>query len=170
MNLSVLNRWRQLALVLCVAWLSGCATQLAPAYDKAVVDGLNAANTDTMTLFASASGGTQAATFNAREAHYNGTIGKLDALAVQAASRPVPKNKVTDAVNQLLDKRKISTVSDDDATPPSVAAIQKVSATLGKMRDTDHQQGLTALEVQGFKNIAVISFDQAITYENFLNR
>ena len=38
------------------------------------------------------------------------------------------------------------------------------------MRDTDRKQGLTAFEVGAFKGQATIYFDQAITYENFLQR
>lgn len=150
--------------------LFGCATQLAPPYDKALVDGLYTVNTETMILLATASGGTKPDTFSTREEKYNALIGQLDALAILAAARPVPKNKVTEAINQLLEKRGSETVVEDDATPPSAHAIKKISETLSKMRDTDRKQGVTATEVQAFRGQAVIYFDQAITYENFLQR
>jgi PBP1b-binding outer membrane lipoprotein LpoB len=151
-------------------FLAGCATQLAPSYDKAVVEGLNAVNTETMTLFASASFGTKAEDFASRAEKYNVLIGKLDSLAILAGARPIPKNKVSDAINKALDKRGASPIVDDDATPPSAHAIKAISTTVAKMRDTDKKQGVTATEVQAFKGQAAIFFDQAITYENFLQR
>ena len=53
------SRYRWVWALTLLVLISGCATQLAPAYDKSVVDGLNAASTETMTLFAAASGGTK---------------------------------------------------------------------------------------------------------------
>ena len=151
-------------------FLAGCTTQLAPSYDKAVVDGLNTTNTETMTLLASMSGGTKAADYSSRAPQYTVLIGKLDALAILAASRPIPKNKISDAVNKVLEKRGTAPVTEDDATPPSAHAIQKISETIAKMRDTDKKQGVTATEVMAFKGQVTIYFDQAITYENFLQR
>jgi hypothetical protein len=151
-------------------FLAGCATQLAPQYDKAVVDGLSAAGTETMTLMAAASQGTDKATFSAREAQYNTLIGKLDALAIEAGARPMPKNRITDLVNKLLEKRGAQPLEDDDDVPPSVHAIKRIAATVTKMRDTDRKQGVTAVEVQAFKGQCGVYFDQALTYENFLQR
>lgn len=163
--------WHPAVLLAFVAiLLAGCAVQLAPPYDKAVVDGLNETSPQVMTLFASISNGADNNTFASRESTYNALIGKLDALAIIAGARPMPKNRVTDAVNQLLDKRDGMTLEDDDATPPSAHAIRKISETLTKARDTDRQQGLTAYEAIAFKRMAVIYYDQAITYENFLQR
>jgi hypothetical protein len=159
-----------LAVLALIFSLSACVTQLAPPYDKAVVDALNDANVATMTILASASAGTKADGFPSREQQYNRTIGKLDALALLAGARPVPKNRVSMMVNQALEKRGTTAIAEDDATPPSVAAIRKVSETLVKMRDTDQKQGVTETEVQAFRGQAVICFDQAITYENFLQR
>lgn len=162
--------WMRVYLLgLCIA-LSGCATQLAPAYDKTVVDGLGAVNTDIMILFASMSNGSDKNSFPSRVDNYNSLIGRLDALSLQAGARPMPKNKVTDTINQLLDKRGSPAMSGDDSTPPSAYAIKKVSETLSKMRDVDRLQGVTAYEAQAFKGQAVIYLDQAITYENFLQR
>jgi hypothetical protein len=38
------------------------------------------------------------------------------------------------------------------------------------MRDVDKKQGVTAFEVAAFKGQVVIYLDQALTYENFLER
>ncbi len=161
--------WQKIFLVQ-LLFLVGCATQLAPAYDKNVADGLNASSVDAMTLFATMSSGTKAQDFATRADRYANLIGKLDALALAAGARPLPKNKVTDSINRFLEKRGASVLSDDDATPPSAYAIRQISATLSKMRDTDQKQGVTAYEVIAFKGQASIYFDQAITYENFLQR
>lgn len=167
-----LVRWswvRPLAVVFSL-FLAGCATQMAPQYDRVVVDGLGTASAETMTLMAAASQGTDKATFPAREAQYNAVIGKLDALAIEAGARPMPKNKITDLVNKLLEKRGAKPLEDDDGMPPSVHAIKRIAATVTKMRDTDRKQGVTAVEVQAFKGQCGVYFDQALTYENFLQR
>jgi hypothetical protein len=153
-----------------VILLAGCAAQLAPPYDKAVVDGLNEANTQTMTMLAATSAGTKHDDFNARADKYSTLIGKLDALAILAGARPVPKGNVSDTINKILDKRGTSPLAEDDATPPSAHAIKKISETIAKMRDTDRKQGVTATEVMAFKGQVTIYFDQAVTYENFLQR
>lgn len=150
--------------------VGSCATQLAPSYDKVVVDGLNSTNTASMTLFASLATGTKPGDFGKRADKYSELIGKLDSLAILAASRPVPKNHVTDAINNALSKRGVAPVVDDGSTPPSAHAIRKISETIAKMRDTDMKQGVTATEVMAFKGQSAIYFDQAITYENFLLR
>jgi hypothetical protein len=160
---------RPLVLSLCLSLLA-CVAQLAPAYDKTIVDELNAANVEAMTLFASTSGGTAKETFPSRADKYNALVGKLDALAIAAGARPVPKNHVTETINTLLIARGGQGLSEDLSTPPSAHAIQRVSDTVAKMRDTDKAQGLMALEVQAFRGQAVIYLDQAITYENFLQR
>nr|WP_314861369.1 hypothetical protein [uncultured Undibacterium sp.] len=164
-----LQFWQNIFL-LQVLFLVGCATQLAPAYDKNVVEGLNSSSIDAMTLFAAMSSGTKAQDFATRADRYANLIGRLDALALAAGARPLPKNKVTDSINQFLEKRGTAVLSDDDATPPSAHAIRQISVTLSKMRDTDQKQGITAYEVIAFKGQASIYFDQAITYENFLQR
>lgn len=158
------------AVALIALFLLGCMTQLAPPYDKAVVDALNSASEEVMTLLAAASDGTRPETFSAREEQYNAAIGKLDALAVLAGARPMPKNGAVEKINRLLDQRGAGPLKEDAATPPSVGAIKEISKALTRMRDTDRKQGVTATEAQAFKGVVVISFDQAITYENFLQR
>lgn len=170
--LGVLKTWSSVRLLGLAIFFSvaGCATQLAPPYDKNVAEGLGAANTETMILLAAASQGTDKSSFSSREDKYNNLIGKLDAIALSAGARPMPKNKVTDAINKLLVKRGVKPIDDDDSTPPSSHSIKKIAETLTKMRDTDKKQGVTAFEAQAFKGQIAVYFDQAITYENFLQR
>lgn len=149
--------------------LSACSTNLAPNYNKVVVDGLISHSESLMTLFATIAGGTQAKTFPQRAPSYARLIGQLDALTIHAKARPIPNKKVLSSVNQYLQKRDqqpLMAMSDI----PSVSALEKINQALVKMRDTDKKQGLSAFEVAAFKGIVVIHLDQALTYENFLQR
>lgn len=148
--------------------LSGCFTQIAPDYDRSVVDDLNSINIDVMTLLAAMSSGTNASDFEQRQDYYNQVIGKLDALMIQAGARPVPNKQLNEKVNAALEARGVGRLADDEI--PSVHAIQKISDTLTFMRNTDKQQGVTAVEVKAFRGQVVIYLDQALTYENFLQR
>ena len=156
-----------LLLMLCVG-LSACVARLAPNYDKAIADGLVTTSQQLMTHFASTSSGTSASSFAQRDATYSSIIGNLDALALQAKSRPTPKSSVGDKVNEYLAKRGINLSGSGDV--PSAAALEQISITLTKMRDVDKKQGVTAFEVAAFKGQVVIYLDQALTYENFLER
>lgn len=147
-----------------------CSANLAPPFDKKVADGLDAVNIEIMTLFATTSQGTNKDTFPSREEKYNSVIGKLDALALSAGARPIPKNSVTQAINHLLDERQGKPLADQGSTPPDAYSINKISETITEMRETDRKQGVTSYEAQAFKRQASIYLDQAITYENFLQR
>jgi len=160
--------WQPLILIFFTLILSGCAVTLAPSYDKALVDGLTSTNTAVMEFFASVSDGTQKDTFSQRKEKYANLVGRLDALELQAKARPVPKNRITEQVNDLLRKRGVANLDDHDA--PSATAMAKISETLVKMRDTDQKQGITPTEVQAFKKQVSIYMDQALTYESFLKR
>ena len=160
--------WQSTALVFVVFILGGCATTLAPQYDKALADGLTSSNAVAMEFMASVAGGTQKTTFDQRKEKYANIIGRFDALAIQAGARPMPKNKVVDAISGLLSKKGIP--APDDTVAPSATAMTKISTTFAKMRDTDEKQGVTAIEVQAFKNQVTTYMDQALTYESFLQR
>jgi hypothetical protein len=148
--------------------LSACATQLAPRYDQTLYDGLTQTNTEIMELFASISAGTSAETFSEREEKYNAIIGSIDALAMQSRARPVPENKISEKVNAYLDSRGVGALSDGEA--PSASSLDEVSENLVKMRDKDKVDGLKPGAIAVFKNAIVISMDQALTYEAFLER
>lgn len=148
--------------------VSACVTTLAPSYDQAIVDGLGSTSQKLMEFFASTSSGTSASSFDGRASTYNKLIGTLDALAIQARARPIPKNKVTEKVNEVLARRGIDVLDGGDA--PSAVAMDKISETMTKMRDVDKKQGVTAFEVKAFKGQVAIYLDQAITYESYLER
>ena len=153
-------------------FLSACATTLAPSYDQAIVNGLQSTSQKLMQFFASTTSGTTSGTaraaFDDRQVTYDNIIGSLDALVIQARARPIPKNSVTERVNAALEKRGVRVLDGDDA--PSASAMQEISKTMVKMRDTDRKQGVTAFEVLAFRNQVEIYLDQAITYETYLER
>lgn len=151
-----------------LAFLTGCTAQLAPLYDKAIVDNITTSNKEIMTLFASVSNGTTSSSFQTRADNYNKAIGSIDALEIQTKARPIPKSDIVEAVNEWLSKRETDKITEDLA--PSAIALKGISNTLTKMRDTDSKQGLTSFEVMAFKKQTSIYMDQAITYESFLQR
>lgn len=155
-----------LALFLATA-LAACTVQLAPAYDRSLVDDIEAASAQAMELFASASGGTERSTFAARETAYNKAIGTFDTLAIRAGAREVPDSSALERVNKELEKRGVPPL---DGEIPSVPALQLVSKSVTKMRDTDKKEGLKPLAVEAFKGQVVISLDQVLTYEKYLER
>lgn len=158
--------WAAFVLVLLV----GCSLPLVPPYDKAVIDALNVANTETMTLFASVDKETKQYDYANRAERYAQVIGKWDALIIAANARPVPKNQTSDRLNHLLDRMLPASANTEEFKIPSVYAMKKISETITKMRETDMKQGLTSYEVIAFKQQVIIYLDQAITYENFLQR
>ena len=167
---------RRSFIFLLVTFLSACAVQLAPSYDKAVHEGIINANSKIMALFATVSLGTEANTFSQREAAYNETIGLVDALSIQAKARPVPDNKAIEKARMFLASRDADKApTNDPATEqikeiPSAAALEQISKQLLKMKSVDHSKGLTPKLVEIFKGAVVISMDQALTYESFLQR
>jgi hypothetical protein len=160
--------WYRLIVISLVFASAGCATTLAPHYDKALLEGLTTSNTEVMEFLAYVHGGTQKDTFDQRQAKYAHLVGRFNALAIQAKARPVPKNRMTDKVNAFLGERGVQSI--DDSETPSATAMARISETLVKMRDTDRKQGVTAFEAQAFTNQVSIYLDQALTYESFLER
>lgn len=163
-----LHSRQPLILMALIFMLTGCATKLAPNYDRALVEGLTKSNMAVMGFLALVSEGSQKDTFDQRKKQYANLIGRFDALEIQAKARPVPKQPIIDKMNDYLSKRGIPIPDDSDT--PSASAIAKISETLVKMKDTDQKQGITTFEVQAFKNQITVYLDQALTYESFLDR
>jgi hypothetical protein len=151
--------------------LVGCAASLSPQYNQAIVDNLSSATKETMRILTVASGGTKSNDFSTREAGYNSAIGILEALKLQIQSRPSPKSKTLDTilkkVNERLKARGLPEVKDIN---PSLKAIEQISANISKMKEVDKIQGVTKEEVDLFKGSSILFFDQALTYESFLNK
>ena len=167
-----------LALSCLTVGLSSCTIQLAPTYDAGIVTGLNTANTQTETLFATVSSGVTKETFATREPQYNAIIGQFSALDLQVAARPMPQPP-----SFLMSGPKPLPPSDPKLIPlltdaPTKAALDHIVATLTQMRNLDAQAGLAGATcpatpspaICGFKSDYEQNFDSALTYETALQR
>lgn len=168
MNYLLERKLKFVSAIIFVFVFSSCGTTLAPSYDQAIVDGMVSSNQKLMELFASTSSGTDLNDFDERAGAYNSIIGNIEALAIQAKSRPMPKNKVIDKINEHLRSSDLETLADGNA--PSATALEKISETITTMRDRDKSHGLSANQVNTFKSQTVIYLNQAMTYESFLKR
>lgn len=156
-----------LPILLLAILATGCKTQLAPEYDKAIVEKVTATSEKTMSFLETISNGTSNETYTQREDTYNSLIGAYEALKLQAKARPIPKNTATEKINKLLQAKGSNRLSSDY---PSAFAFEEISKTLKKMKEVDQQNGIKPIAVEAFKGQIEIFLDQAITYESFLKR
>jgi hypothetical protein len=151
--------------------LAGCTAQLAPAYDQNISDGLDSANKDIQTLFASIGDSVTKDTFKNRSDSYNKIIGELNALELQAKLRPSPQGLVNiNNVNAALQKSGVAQIDPNFTDVPSVRSINDTSGTMSHMRDFDAAGGLRGGQLKALENQAVTFLSQAIAYESFLKR
>lgn len=167
MQIVMSARFRSSILIMFISALVACTTQLAPLYDKALMEGLTSVNADTMELFASVAGGTTSQTFPKREAQYNKTIGRLDALSLQSAARAVPKNNVLEAVMKVFGSRNKPM---PNPVVPSATALAEISKAISEMREADKSTGLSDLQISDARGRTLVYMDQALTYEAELER
>lgn len=144
-----------------------CTTSLAPQFDELIFSELSNSSEEVLVFFASIEKGTNSTEFGVREEMYNELIGKFEALELKTRARPIPANGVLSRVNKALEIRGSTHISGDY---PSAHAMGKIAETLQMMKYTDEQNGLGDIAVKTFKNQILIYLDQALTYENFLNR
>jgi hypothetical protein len=157
--------------------LTGCAVQLAPAYSPDIVNGLNAANTQAQTMFATVSAGVTPDTFAAqRQTQYNALIGQFAAIESQVVARPMPQPPLGTSKVTPEEWQKVL------ATAPTKGSLDTIVSVLTKMRDEDQAHGFkkvitgcgsTALDPSllcGFQNAYTQNFDSALTYEMALQR
>ncbi|GAB2899940.1 hypothetical protein ACCI51_16655 [Microbulbifer echini] len=156
------------ALSVFLAILVSSCTQLAPRYDAELYSDLTEVNAELMQFFSSVSHGTSRDSYTERNQNYHSLIGKIDAMALQSNTRPIPNKDTLEEINNYLNSKGTNIVF--EAEPPSVASLERISSSLNRMREEDEDKGLRATAVALFKNEIVISMDQALTYETFLNR
>lgn len=167
--MKILRKFVNLSVIYFTAFLlTACSTTLAPSYDHAIVDGLKSVNQDLMEHLASTAMGTEQDSFEERDERYIRLIGTLDALAIQSKARPIPSVDISNKIDGYLKARGITTQDKNDL--PSTVALREISKAMVTMRKVDKEQGLTATEVQGFKGVVSIYLNQALTYENYLER
>ncbi len=147
--------------------LSQCTTSLAPQFDELIFQQLSTNSEEVLTFFASVEKGTESDSFMKRESKYNELIGQFEALELKTRARPIPSNSILERVNKSLQFRGMTEISGDY---PSAHAMGKIAETLKVMKKNDEKEGLGDVTVKAFKNQVLIYLDQALTYENFLNR
>lgn len=167
MNIHILKTYKFSILVLSFLLLANCKTYLAPAFDQTIITKSTEAATSTFQYFASISGGTNHESFSTRENAYNTLIGQYETLKLLAKARPIPTNKTTERINQLLEEKNAATSTNDY---PSAFAFNRIVENLVKMKAKDQASGLNPTIIQAFKGEIEIFLDQAITYESFLKR
>jgi hypothetical protein len=148
------------------ALTGGCAVKLAPDYDKAIFDGLTAANQNAMVLFASAESGP----YSKREAAYDETIGQLAAVQVQIKARGTPApppllSRIADAVDKKTAAEKIS----DALEAPTAGDVVTLIRIMNQARRDDQNARLKRrldFHVEAFS----IQMAQALAYEKALQR
>ncbi|MFL6745542.1 MAG: hypothetical protein ACJ8EI_09565 [Sphingomicrobium sp.] len=158
------------AALLWVLMLAACTIQLVPSYDQALVEGLDGANTEALTLFAAVENGSPAGKFAAHEETYSEVIGTFDALRQRAANRQIPP-----LAARLSKIRLVRDYCNSDSDPAgcvnvSPASLDRVLAVLRKMRDRHQSRGLEPDTVALFRTDYNTAIAQALTVENALKR
>ena len=156
------------AFAILLLFLSACAVQLAPAYDKQIVEGLQSTSEAALVQFAAVSDGSDASAFAAMEPQYNQLIGKLETLKILSQSRYVPAFPTKGLFHRFDPDANVKASEGNEA--PSTAALQGMVDTLAALRDKHKSAGLTKTYVQASKGQFEIYLDQALTYEKALER
>jgi hypothetical protein len=141
---------------------ASCAVQLAPAYDKQIVDTLVSASELAQTEFATVRGGADKSTFPQHAADYSKIIGKLSTAETLAKIRPAPKGA------GIIPLGSIAPTTADQI--PSVIAIRKMEDDISTMKSTYEAKGLNATELAAYKGQFEYFMTNALTYEKALQR
>jgi len=161
---------RNVLVLLWAVLLAACAIQLAPAHDPALVEGLDKANREALTLFAAVEKGSPATEFGRYEQRYAELIGAFDALRQRASTRQIPP------LARRLSNHRIVADYCNSANDPgacvnvSPSSLGQVLSLLRRMRDTHKGGGLEADTVTQFRNGYDPAITQALTVENALKR
>jgi hypothetical protein len=152
--------------------ICGCTTQLAPAYDQAVSDGLVSANKDIQALFVAVGTSATKDTYPMRATAYDHIEAELKAVELQIKTRPIPNSDVLQQANSLLTKFGVGGISNDPnfSNYPSARSVADLVQTIQHMQISDQTTGLPPNLLSAYENQANIYLTQAITYENFLKR
>jgi hypothetical protein len=78
-------------------------------------------------------------------------------------------DKIIAKANSSLQKKGTTLISVTDEAP-SATALKNIIANITKMKETDKAEGMPPGTVTTFKGFIDLYFDQALTYERFLNK
>ncbi len=159
---------RRLSAALVALLLSACMANLAPAYDKNIVEGLEEAAETSLVQYAALSGGATTASFSSSEDKYNALIGKFDTLRVLSDSRFFPVWSLKGPLRRYSAADNVKASQGFES--PSTVAIEGTVRTLSALRDKHRNAGVNPLYAATSKNQFEIYLDQALTFEKALER
>jgi hypothetical protein len=150
--------------------LAACTIQLAPGYDQALAEGLDASNRQALTLFASLEGGSPASEYDSYEQRYAELIGGFDALRQRALTRQIPP-----LAKRLSSLKIVQGFCNSESDPTgclnaSPSSLAEVLSLLRRMRDTHKSRGLGSDQIELFRDSYNPAIAQALTVENALKR
>lgn len=150
--------------------LAACTVQLAPAYDPALVQGLDQTNTQALTLFAELETGSPASEFPTYAPRYAALIGQFESLRQQAMTRQMPPLARRLSGLKLVEKLCKSETDPTACVNTSPASLAQILSTFRRMRDTHKSAGLQPDIVVLFRGNYDPAIAQALTVENALKR
>lgn len=161
---------RNIVILLWALLLSACTIQLAPGYDQALVEGLDATNTEALTLLASVEDGSPVTEFGEYADDYAQVIGQFDALRQRAENRQIPP--LAKRISKLGIVRDFCNSASDPTgcINASPASLKSVLELLRRMRTQHRTRGLAPDTVELFRTGYDTAISQALTVETALRR
>jgi hypothetical protein len=149
-------------------FLASCSTQLAPAYDGYIDNGLTELSQTIETYYAAMPPtGYAKESVPKQEPFYSDTLGKIEALKIRAAARPVPEAVATRWLG--MQQRPNSAIGVGDEIP-TVTNLNLVIDALQQLRDAQRSSGLSPAFAKRTVEQIRIALRNAITYEMALKR
>lgn len=162
--------WKRAAL-LWLFVLTACTIQLVPTYDQALVDGLNKANTETLTLFAELEGqelGKES--FATYEARYASVIGQFDALRQRAEARDVPPLAQRLLKLKTVERLCGTGVGATECVNITPKRLENILAGLRTLRDRHRNRGLASDSIELARGNYDPPIQLVLSIENALKR
>lgn len=159
---------KYLAVALLLSSFTSCMQKLAPSYNKDIVSAIVSANKETLELLASIEQGGKMADFSKRQEKYDKIIGAYESVCTQIKARPIPDSKLNQKIDIFLQKNGLSAIGDTNY--PSFDSITQFLLELRKLKDLDSQRDVAKVSVDLCKSSFNTSIQQALFYENFLER
>jgi hypothetical protein len=156
-------------LLFIAAFISSCAVQLATSYDVQLKDDLSELNKGAQTYFEAMSGNVAAKKFEDHEQTYNELIGLTQSLITQSESRPVPDSKAVSKINSFL-QAKGKPIWDPNNNLPSTVALTKIKEDLQKLKAIHEDGSINTTKYELRQNSINLYLEQAIVFENALER
>ncbi|NIJ19578.1 hypothetical protein FHS95_001247 [Sphingomonas naasensis] len=150
--------------------LAACTIHLAPSYDPALVDGLNKAHTETLTLFAGLETASGPETFPAYQERYASVIGQFEALRQRAEAREIPPLAGRLVKLKAVEKLCGSGADATECVNVTPKRLENIVAGLRVLRDRHRTRGLASDSVELARDAYDPAIHLALSVENALKR